>query len=110
MPHLACIPAQPSCRFAEGITAMALKRACALSSATKYVLWSDLTLAQIAGQCGYSDGAHLHRDFPAVAGGIPPSVFRQVKYKNNTRKEFFGIFFGWKRKKVEKIPSSHPTI
>lgn len=57
---------------------MALKRACALSSATKYVLWSDLTLAQIAGQCGYSDGAHLHRDFRQAAGGIPPSVFRQV--------------------------------
>ena len=64
--------------LAEGITAMALKRACALSSATKYVLWSDLTLAQIAGQCGYSDGAHLHRDFRQAAGGIPPSVFRQV--------------------------------
>ena len=64
--------------LAEGVTAMALKRACALSSATKYVLWSDLTLAQIAGRCGYSDCAHLHRDFRNAAGGIPPSVFWQV--------------------------------
>ena len=28
--------------------------------------------------CEYSDGAHLHRDFRQAAGGIPPSVFRQV--------------------------------
>ena len=66
-------------RFAaEGVTAVALKRACALQHATKYVLWSDLTLAQIAYRFGYTDSAHLHHEFRRATGGIPPSVYRQA--------------------------------
>ncbi len=64
--------------MAEGVTAIAIKRACALSSACKYVLWSDFSLAEIARRFGYTDGAHLHHEFRRATGGIPPSVFRQA--------------------------------
>lgn len=66
-------------RFAaEGITAVAIKRACALSSATRYVLWSEHTLAEIAARFGYTDASHLHHEFRRSTGGIPPSVYRQA--------------------------------
>jgi AraC-like DNA-binding protein len=66
-------------RFAaEGVTAVALKRACALQHATRYVLWSDLTLAQIARRFGYTDAAHFHHEFRRATGGIPPSVYREA--------------------------------
>lgn len=66
-------------RFAaEGVTAVALKRACALQHATRYVLWSDLTLAQIARRFGYTDAVHLHHEFRRATGGIPPSVYREA--------------------------------
>ena len=56
--------------MAEGATAIASKRVCALSSACKYVLWSDLTLAEIARRFGYTDGAHLRREFWRATGGL----------------------------------------
>lgn len=66
-------------RFAaEGVTAVALKRACALQHATRYVLWSDDSLAQIARRFGYTDAAHLHHEFRRATGGIPPSVYREA--------------------------------
>lgn len=66
-------------RFAaEGITALAIKRACELSSATRYVLWSEHTLAEIAARFGYTDASHLHHEFRRSTGGIPPSVYRQA--------------------------------
>jgi len=63
---------------AEGLTAMKIKRACAISTASRYVLWSDLSLADIALRFGYTDGAHLHHEFKRSTGGIPPSVYRQA--------------------------------
>ena len=66
-------------RFAaERITALAIKRACALSSATRYVLWSEHTLAEIAARFGYTDASHLHHEFRRSTGGISPSVYRQA--------------------------------
>lgn len=66
-------------RFAaEGIPAMTLKRACAISSASRYILWSDLTLVEIAAKCGYTDGAHLHHEFRRSTGGIPPAAYRRA--------------------------------
>lgn len=66
-------------RFAsEGISALAIKRACAISSASRYILWSDLTLAEIAAKCGYTDGAHLHHEFRRSTGGIPPAAYRRA--------------------------------
>ena len=55
--------------MAEGATAIVSKRVCALSSACKYVLWSDLALAEIARRFGYTDGAHLHHEFRIATGG-----------------------------------------
>ena len=52
-----------------------LKRAAALQHA-RYVLWSDLTLAQIARRFGYADAAISHHEFRRATGGIPPSVYR----------------------------------
>lgn len=66
-------------RFAaEGISALAIKRACAISSASRYILWSDLTLAEIATKFGYTDGAHLHHEFRRSTGGIPPAAYRRA--------------------------------
>ena len=66
-------------RFAaEGISALAIKRACAISSASRYILWSDMTLAEIAAKCGYTDGAHLHHEFRRSTGGIPPAAYRRA--------------------------------
>ena len=66
-------------RFAaEGISALAIKRACAISSASRYILWSDLTLAEIAAKFGYTDGAHLHHEFRRSTGGIPPAAYRRA--------------------------------
>lgn len=63
---------------AEGVSAMALKRACALSSASRYIVWSQLSLADIA------DNAALptERICTASSGGrqegSPPSAYRQA--------------------------------
>lgn len=42
------------------------------------MLWSDLTLAQIARRFGYTDAAHFHHEFRRATGGIPPSVYREA--------------------------------
>jgi AraC-like DNA-binding protein len=63
---------------AEGLAAIKIKRACAISSASRFILWSDLSLADIALRFGYSDAAHLHHEFKRSTGGIPPSVYRQA--------------------------------
>jgi len=66
-------------RFAaEGLAAVKIKRACAVSSASQYILWSNLSLADIAQRFGYTDTAHLHHEFKRSTGGIPPSVYRQA--------------------------------
>jgi len=63
---------------AEGVSGMRIKRACAISAASRYVLWSDLSLADIAQRFGYTDTAHLHHEFKRSTGGIPPSVYRHA--------------------------------
>lgn len=75
--HLALNPRTAERRFEWiGIRAISIKRACALTSATQQVLWSDLPLGQIAKRCGYTDGSHMHREFVRATGGISPAVYR----------------------------------
>lgn len=66
-------------RFAaEGLSAIKIKRASALSSASRHILWTEQSLADIATRFGYTDAAHLHHEFRRATGGIPPSVYRQA--------------------------------
>jgi len=66
-------------RFAaQGLSAIQIKRACAISSATRYILWADSSLSHIAARFGYADSAHLHHEFRRSTGGIPPSIYRQA--------------------------------
>lgn len=59
-----------------GITAVMLKRACMLTSATHDILWTQRDLDDIAKRCGYTDGAHLCKTVSMATGGITPSMCR----------------------------------
>jgi AraC-like DNA-binding protein len=59
-----------------GITAVMLKRACMLASATSDLLSSDRPLDEIARRHGYADGAHLSKAVSLATGGISASMCR----------------------------------
>lgn len=59
-----------------GITAVMLKRACMLASATHDILWTQRDFDDIAKRCGYTDGAHLCKTVSMATGGITPSMCR----------------------------------
>lgn len=59
-----------------GITAVMLKRACMLTSATHDILWTQRDFDDIAKRSGYTDGAHLCKTVSMATGGITPSMCR----------------------------------
>lgn len=59
----------------EGLTAVALKRACALVGASRD-LWAGASLAEIAYTWGYADQAHMSREISRATGGLSPSFLR----------------------------------
>lgn len=59
-----------------GITAVMLKRACMLASATSDLLSSERPLDEIARRHGYVDGAHLSKAVSVATGGISASMCR----------------------------------
>jgi len=59
-----------------GITAMMLKRACMLTSATRHLLSTQQPLNEIARRHGYADGAHLSKAVSLATGGISASQCR----------------------------------
>lgn len=61
----------------EGISAIKLKRACALVGATND-LWGTSSLAEIAAAHGYSDQAHMSREIRHSTGGLSPTFFRNL--------------------------------
>ena len=61
---------------AAGLTALDLKMACAIISATN-MLWGEQSLTEIAYESGFSDQAHMTRAF-RNACGLPPSVLRSL--------------------------------
>jgi|GEM_PF-1810237 len=59
-----------------GITAVMLKRACMLASATSQILSTDRPMDDIARRHGYVDGAHLSKAVSMATGGISASMCR----------------------------------
>lgn len=62
---------------AEGLTALTLRRACALVGATRDI-WGDERLADIAIRHGYADLAHLSKTFARSVGGLTPTLLRKL--------------------------------
>lgn len=62
----------------DALTPDKVRQACMLVRATE-LLPTDLSLTEIAMECGYSDAAHFSRSFKA-ATHVAPSVVRQVAY------------------------------
>lgn len=76
--HLALHPRTLARRLdGAGLTAQALKRACALVGASRDLLETDLSLTDIAARHGFSDGAHLTRQVRQATGGFSPSQLRR---------------------------------
>lgn len=61
-----------------GITAVMLKRACMLASASHEILWGERSFAEIAKRHGYTDGAHLGHSVAMATGGMTPSIVRSL--------------------------------
>lgn len=75
---LGCHPRTVERQFQqEGLKAIELKRACALVGATHDLFGSE-SLADIAQARGYSDQAHMSREFARSTGGLSPSFVRNV--------------------------------
>lgn len=62
---------------AEGLTALTLRRACALVGATRDI-WGDGRLADVALKHGYTDLAHLSKTFACSVGGLTPTLLRRL--------------------------------
>jgi len=75
---LGCHPRTVERQFRQqGLTAIDLKRACALVGATRR-LWTAASLADIACAQGYADQAHMSREISRSTGGLSPSFLRSL--------------------------------
>lgn len=64
----------------ECLTAIELKRACALAGATRDLLWGQASLTEIAVNHGYADLAHMSKEIRRATGGLPPQLLRRLAW------------------------------
>lgn len=68
----------------QGLTAIELKRACALAGATRAVLWDTASLTDVALIHGYADLAHMSKEIRRATGGLGPSLLRSLTKPRHT--------------------------